>query len=83
MESQACGTPVVAAGVGGLRTAVRDGVSGLLIDGHGPVTGRGPSARCSRDPQRRQSMATGGVAHAREFGWSATAAQLLEVYRNL
>ncbi len=26
MEAQACGTPVVAAAVGGLRTAVRDGV---------------------------------------------------------
>ncbi len=28
LESQACGTPVVAAAVGGLRTAVADGVSG-------------------------------------------------------
>ncbi|MGW0197595.1 D-inositol-3-phosphate glycosyltransferase, partial [Nonomuraea sp. NPDC003201] len=33
LESQACGTPVAAAAVGGLRTAVRDGVSGLLVDG--------------------------------------------------
>ena len=36
LESQACGTPVVAAAVGGLRTAVRDGVSGVLVDGHDP-----------------------------------------------
>src|SRR5690606_38193502 len=36
VESQACGTPVVAARVGGLPTAVRDGVSGVLIDGHDP-----------------------------------------------
>ena len=36
LESQACGTPVVAASVGGLRTAVRDGVSGVLVDGHDP-----------------------------------------------
>src|SRR5581483_11223020 len=28
LESQACGTPVVAAAVGGLSTAVADGVSG-------------------------------------------------------
>ena len=31
VESQACGTPVVAAAVGGLRTAVADGGSGVLI----------------------------------------------------
>ena len=36
LEAQACGTPVVAAAVGGLVTAVRDGVSGLLVDGHDP-----------------------------------------------
>ncbi len=36
LEAQACGTPVVAAAVGGLRTAVRDGYSGVLVDGHDP-----------------------------------------------
>jgi len=33
LEAQACGTPVVAAAVGGLVTAVRDGHSGLLVAG--------------------------------------------------
>ena len=37
VEAQACGTPVVAAAAGGLRTAVRDGVSGVLVDGHDPA----------------------------------------------
>ena len=36
VEAQACGTPVVAAAVGGLRTAVADHVSGLLVSGHDP-----------------------------------------------
>jgi D-inositol-3-phosphate glycosyltransferase len=36
LEAQACGTPVVATAVGGLRTAVADGFSGVLVDGHDP-----------------------------------------------
>ena len=54
--------PVVAAAVGGLRTAVRDGVSGVLVDGHDParLRRRGPrgprpprAARRRRPPARR------------------------------
>ena len=48
LEAQACGTPVVAAAVGGLVTAVRDGVSGVLVDGHDPrPVGPGARRRCS------------------------------------
>ena len=48
VEAQACGTPVVAASVGGLRTAVRDGVSGVLVDGHDPAS----YARADPGPDR-------------------------------
>src|SRR6201987_4151423 len=34
LEAQASGTPVVAAAVGGLPVAVRDGISGTLVSGH-------------------------------------------------
>ena len=37
IEAQACGTPVVAAAVGGLPVAVRDEVSGFLVAGPRPA----------------------------------------------
>jgi D-inositol-3-phosphate glycosyltransferase len=79
VEAQACGTPVVAAAVGGLRVAVRDGVSGVLVDGHdvddwaaaiGGVFERGP-----------ESLRAGAIAHAATFSWANTVDALLASYQ--
>ncbi|MEV6982529.1 D-inositol-3-phosphate glycosyltransferase [Sphaerisporangium sp. NPDC051017] len=80
LESQACGTPVAAAAVGGLRTAVRNGVSGLLVDGHEPHAWAAALRRFVDRPAWRDAMAAGAREHATGFGWSATAARLMEVY---
>ncbi|GAA1015774.1 D-inositol 3-phosphate glycosyltransferase [Acrocarpospora pleiomorpha] len=80
LESQACGTPVVAASVGGLRTAVKDGVSGVLVDGHDPQNWANALSSLIRQPAWRDLLAAGAPRHATAFGWSATAARLVEVY---
>ncbi|WP_233552638.1 D-inositol-3-phosphate glycosyltransferase [Jiangella rhizosphaerae] len=80
LESQACGTPVVAAAVGGLRTAVAHDVSGLLVDSHDPAVWADAVAGLIGDRDRLRRLATGAVAHAAEFGWDATAARMLDVY---
>jgi D-inositol-3-phosphate glycosyltransferase len=82
MEAQACGTPVVAAAVGGLVTAVRDGVSGLLVDGHDPYDWAQVVAKVLDDPALLSSLSQGAVAHARAFSWKRTAAGLLAVYQD-
>ena len=82
LESQACATPVVAASVGGLRTAVRDGVSGLLVDDHAPATWARHIAQLTSDSRRRQQLSAGAVAHAGQFSWESTAHGVLEVYRD-
>ena len=79
-EAQACGTPVVAASVGGLTTAVQDGVTGLLVTGHDPEDYAAALARVIGDPARRQWMSTAAVHHARRFGWERTAEATLRVY---
>jgi D-inositol-3-phosphate glycosyltransferase len=81
IESQACGTPVVAASVGGLRTAVADGASGVLIDGHEPDDYARVLERLIDEPRRREALSRGALAHAAEFGWDATARGTLAVYQ--
>jgi D-inositol-3-phosphate glycosyltransferase len=80
VEAQACGTPVLAAAVGGLTTAVRDGVSGLLLDDHDSTTWAHALRRVVDDPLLLERLRAGAVAQAKEFSWDATAARTLEVY---
>ena len=80
LEAQACGTPVVATAVGGLRTAVADGISGSLVDGHDPKAWSAIISRLISEPQRRVLLSIGAVDHASHFGWETTARRTLEVY---
>jgi D-inositol-3-phosphate glycosyltransferase len=80
MEAQACGTPVIAAAVGGLRTAVRHGESGILVDDHNPASYARALRELISTPGRREALSQGGVAHAARFGWSRTVDRLLGVY---
>lgn len=80
LEAQACGTPVVATAVGGLRTAVADGISGVLVDGHDPRAWSSVLARLLVEPQRRTLLSFGALEHSSHFGWDATARGTLDVY---
>jgi D-inositol-3-phosphate glycosyltransferase len=77
LEAQACGTPVVAAAVGGLRTAVRDGVSGVLVDGHDPAD---YAAAVREVLARRELLSAGARRHAAQFSWERTADSLVVAY---
>ena len=80
LEAQACGTPVVATAVGGLRTAIADGISGVLVDGHDPRAWSSILARLIQEPQRRVLLSMGAIEHASHFGWDATARGTLDIY---
>lgn len=81
VEAQATGTPVVAAAVGGLTTVVRDGESGLLIDGHDPRAWAHALRRVMDDDRLHTRLSAGALEQARQFSWERTADRTLEVYR--
>ena len=80
LESPACATPVVAASVGGLTTAVADGVSGVLVDGHEPQLWAKLLGDLLRTPSASAELAAGARAHAEQFSWARTTDGLLAAY---
>lgn len=80
LEAQACGTPVVATAVGGLRVAVADGFSGLLVPGHDPGTWADALGRVVLRPEVTALLSRGAVEHASRFSWDRTSDALISEY---
>lgn len=83
LEAGACGTPVVAAAVGGLRTLVDDGVTGLLIDNREPAEYAAAVASILDTPRLATAMSVAAAERARQYTWSTTAARLRRLYADL
>ncbi len=81
LEAQACGTPVVAANVGGLPQAISDGRSGLLVDSHSAGDWASALERLHDDEALRASLGEGAASHALAFGWQRTALLTAQSYR--
>ncbi len=79
-EAGACGTPVVAAAVGGLPTVVRHERSGLLVDSHDDADWAHALGRVLTEPGLHDRLAEGAALQARQFSWDATAGAMLRTY---
>ncbi|WP_375430482.1 D-inositol-3-phosphate glycosyltransferase [uncultured Friedmanniella sp.] len=80
LEAQACGRPVVATDVGGLRHAVRDGQTGLLVRGHEAGAWADALATVLDSPGERVRMGANAAGHSSRFSWDNTAAATLAAY---
>jgi D-inositol-3-phosphate glycosyltransferase len=83
LEAAACGRPVVAAAVGGLRTIVDDGVTGLLVEGRAPADYASAVDCLLRQPEVAASMGRAASHRAAGYTWSTAAARLRRVYADL
>jgi D-inositol-3-phosphate glycosyltransferase len=83
LEAAACGTPVVAAAVGGLRTLVEDGRTGFLVEGRDPDAFAKRVDELLRDDALAAAFGADAAARARGYTWSTAAARLRRVYADL
>ena len=80
LEAQACARPVVATDVGGLRHAVIDELTGLLVPDHKPKQWADALASILDDEPVRRRMGAVAAAHAARFSWDNTASATLDGY---
>jgi D-inositol-3-phosphate glycosyltransferase len=78
LEAQACGIPVIAADVPGLRATVRSG--GVLVPGHDPARHAAAVIDVATDPQQRAALRAGGLRFAASTTWDSATDRLLRVY---
>jgi len=83
LEAAACGTPVVAAAVGGLTTLVDDGHTGYLVDDPTPGAFAAAVEGVLDDHLLGGRLATAAVVRARHYTWAEAAALLRATYEEL
>jgi D-inositol-3-phosphate glycosyltransferase len=83
LEAAACGAPVVAAAVGGLRSLVDDGETGFLVDSRDPTEYAAHVEKLLDDDELARDMGRLAAARSLRYSWSMTAARLRRLYGDL
>ena len=79
LEASACGLPVIAGRAGGAVEAVRDGDTGLLVDGYNVNEIVGSIVKLLKDDKLAQQMAAAGRKFAASQSWQSKALQLKQL----
>ncbi|GAA1774590.1 glycosyltransferase family 1 protein [Pseudarthrobacter sulfonivorans] len=82
LEAMACGVPVVAAAVGGLRDTVVDGSTGIHVPPRDPEAIAAALARLLGDPALRDELGAAGQRRVRSrYSWERVAAETEKAYQ--
>lgn len=83
LEAAASGLPVIASSTGGLREAVVDGETGVLLESGDPLVWASEIERLLGDPSLLARMGAAARAHALRHSWAASTERLIALYREL
>lgn len=83
LEAMACGAPVVASAVGGMRDTVVDGVTGAHVPPRDPETLAVTIRQLLAAPEARAAMGSEAARRARRYAWSRVAGETLSVYSDV
>ena len=80
LEAMACGTPVIAARVGGLKATIEDGKTGYLVPWHCPEPYAERLDLLLGNDLLRQGLGKAAYASVQDLTWSVVADRLEEAY---
>ena len=83
LESAACGTPVIAASVGGLKDLIDHGHNGVLVDGWDPTDYKNAVNELLSNPLLSTEIAMNAAENAKDFSWGKTADDLIGIYASI
>lgn len=83
LEANACGRTVVGGRAGGAVEAVRDGETGLLVDGYSEQEIAAAINKLLADDELRKRLESGGFAHALANSWTTRATEFQSLCQKL
>ena len=83
LEAAACGTPVVASDVGGLRTLIEEGRTGFRISDRDPRDFAAATRRILDSPLLADELGRKAAEAAGSYTWTTMAGRLRRVYHDL
>ena len=83
LEAAACGTPVVAASVGGLNDLVLHGKTGYLVNKRDPKLYAHYARQILENPLHAAEIAMSAVEKAQQYSWQKTSDQILDLYASV
>jgi len=83
LEAMACGTPVIASRVGGLRYTIEDGHTGFLVPEGDWFLLAERIREVIESPPLKERLVTAAMARVKQFGWPIIARKVISLYNSL